>query len=65
MTQEAVVTKNLSKGMAEIVVVRQSACGGNCAGCKGCAEKNELRVQAYNPIDAKPGQRVIVESSTA
>lgn len=65
MTQEAVVTKNLGNGMAEIVVTRQSACGGNCASCQGCAEKNEMRVQAYNPIEAKPGQRVVVESSTA
>ena len=64
MTQEALVIKNLPDHMAEVLVIRASACGGNCASCGGCKEKRELRVPACNPIGALPGQRVILETES-
>lgn len=64
MTNFAMVTKVLPGGKAEVQVVRQSACGGNCAGCKGCAEKNIMTAVANNLINATVGQRVLIESQT-
>lgn len=55
-----------SDGTAEVVGSRSSACGENCAHCGGCGEgQKSIRVTAYNPIGAKPGDRVFMESSTA
>lgn len=34
MTQNAVVTRILPNGMAEVAVVRGTACGGNCGSCR-------------------------------
>ena len=33
MTQDAIVTKCLPNGMAEVVVTRTTACGSNCGNC--------------------------------
>ena len=64
MTNYATVTRLLPGEKAEIQVVRQSACGGNCASCQGCAEKNVMTVVANNHAGAKPGQRVLIESQS-
>ena len=53
MTQEAVVTRILPGGMAEVAVKRTTACGGNCSSC------------ALNRIHAQPGQKVLIESQTS
>ena len=50
MTQIATVEKILPGGMAEISVLRKSACGHDCEECAGCG--------------AEVGQKVVVESST-
>ncbi len=64
MTQDAVVTRAFNNGMAEVAVTRSTACGGNCGNCESCIFQSELKVIAKNLIDAKPGQRVVIESST-
>ena len=48
MTQEAVVTKLLPSGMAEVAVKRTSACGGNCGNCESCVFDSELKTAAKN-----------------
>lgn len=65
MTQEAVVTKLLPNGMAEVAVRRTTACGGNCGSCESCVFQNELKTPAMNPIHAKPGQKVLIESQSS
>ena len=65
MTQEAVVTKLLPDGMAEVAVRRTTACGGNCGSCESCVFENELKTPAVNRIKAKPGQKVLIQSQSA
>ncbi len=65
VTREAIVTKILDAGHAEVAVVRESACGGNCASCGGCAHPDTLHVVAENTAGATAGERVTVESRTA
>ena len=65
MTQNAIVDKLLSGGLARVKVERLSACGKSCASCgTGCADKHVITVEAENTIGAKPGDRVVIESST-
>lgn len=53
-------------GTAKVVLVRQSACSGDCHQCSGCgAAKETVYFTAENPIGAKPGAVVTVESETA
>ena len=65
MTQEAIVTKLLPNGMAEVAVTRTTACGGNCGSCESCIFQSELKTSARNLVDANPGQRVLIESSSS
>ncbi|MEA5151394.1 MAG: SoxR reducing system RseC family protein [Oscillospiraceae bacterium] len=65
MTQDAVVTKLMPRGMAEVTVVRSTACGGSCGSCESCIYQNELKTLARNKIDAQPGQKVVIESKTS
>ena len=65
MTQEAVVTKLLAGGMAEVAVKRTTACGGNCGSCESCVFQNELKTPAVNSIQARPGQKVLIRSQTS
>ena len=65
MTQEAIVTKLLPNGMAEVAVTRTTACGGNCGRCESCIFQSELKTSAKNLIGAKPGQRVLIESRSS
>lgn len=51
--------------MAEVVVTRQTACGGNCGSCEACMFQSELKAVARNRIQARPGQRVVIESQTS
>ena len=65
MTQEAVVTRLLPGGMAEVAVKRTTACGGNCGSCESCVFQNELKTPARNRIEARPGQKVLIASQTS
>ena len=65
MTQDAVVIKLLPNDMAEVAVTRGTACGGNCGSCESCMFQSELRVEARNLIQAKPGQKVTISSKSS
>ncbi len=65
MTQDAVVTKLLPNGMAEVAVARTTACGGSCGSCESCIFQSEIKTLARNLIDAVPGQKVVIESRSS
>ena len=65
MTQEAIVTRQFPNGTAEVAVTRTTACGGNCGSCESCIFQSELKTIASNLVDAKPGQRVLIESRSS
>ena len=65
MTQDAMVYKCLPNGMAEVVVTRTTACGSNCGNCESCIFQSELKTLAKNSINARPGQKVIIESKSS
>ena len=62
MTQIATVERIIDSDHAEISVPRKSACGHDCEECAGCGAS--VHAKAANPIGARPGQKVVVESST-
>ena len=65
MTQIATVEEILSGGYARISVPRKSACGHDCEQCAGCGVTGAaVRARAKNEPGARPGQKVVVESST-
>ena len=65
MTQIATVERILDAHYAEISVPRKSACGHDCEECAGCGVTGAaVRAKAANPIDARPGQKVVVHSDT-
>ena len=65
MTQIATVQRVLNDSYAEIAVPRKSACGHDCEECAGCGiSGTSVYARAKNPIGAKPGQKVVVESSS-
>ena len=52
-------------GTAQVAYMRQSACSGDCHKCSGCGAVEQTMVfTASNPIDARPGDLVTVESAT-
>lgn len=65
MTQIATVERILDADHAVISVPRKSACGHDCEECAGCGVTGAaVKAKALNPIGARPGQKVVVESST-
>ena len=65
LTQSAIVNRILGDGYAEVYVERISACGKSCASCSGgCTDKRIISVRAFNSVQAKPGEHVIIESDT-
>ena len=65
MEQKAQVKKLLDDGTAQVMVIRESACSGDCHKCSGCgAAKEAILFEAKNPIGAKPGDLVMVSSET-
>lgn len=66
MEQLVRVRKLYPNATAQVVLIRQSACSGDCHKCAGCGAAEETMVfTAKNPIDAQPGDLVRVESATA
>ncbi len=54
-----------SDGRADIILVRESACSGDCHKCGGCGtQKETMIVTAENPIRAAVGDFVTVSSDT-
>ena len=65
MTQIATVERILDENHAEISVPRKSACGHDCEECAGCGVTGAaVHARALNPIGARPGQKVVVQSDT-
>ncbi len=66
MRQKATVDRILSDSYAEVLVVRESACSGDCHKCSGCASvKQTVRVRAQNLISAQRGDVVYLQSESA
>lgn len=65
MLQEAIVTKVREDGLAEVVVERSSICGGDCSECNECRYDNLMKSVVRNPIEARRGQHVMIETPTA
>ena len=66
MEQKVMVRKVLPDGTAQVVLIRESACSGNCHKCSGCgAAKETITFIAADPIGARPGDVVTVKSDTA
>ena len=65
MEQLVRVKEAHSDGTATVIIVRESACSGDCHKCSGCgAAKETILLQADNPIGAARGDLVKVESAT-
>ena len=65
MQQLVRVRQVRADGSATVIHVRESACSGDCHKCSGCgAAKEAILLDAKNPIGAKPGDLVTIESET-
>ena len=65
MEQLVRVRQSFPDGTAEVLLVRESACSGDCHKCSGCgAAKETLIFTAKNAINASRGDLVKVESAT-
>lgn len=65
MEQMVRVKEAFDNGTASVLLVRKSACSGDCHKCSGCGAAKETMVfTADNPIGAKRGDLVKVESAT-
>ena len=65
MEQLVRVKEAYDDGTAMVIHVRESACSGDCHKCSGCgAAKEAVLFTADNPIGAKRGDLVKVESDT-
>ena len=66
MEQLVRVRQTHEDGTATVLCVRESACSGDCHKCSGCgAAKESILLRADNPIGARTGDLVKVESETA
>lgn len=66
MEQLVRVRQIFDDGTAQVLLIRESACSGDCHKCSGCgAAKQTLLVTAQNPIDARVGELVRLRSDTA
>ena len=66
MEQIVRVHRLLDDGRADVILVRESACSGDCHKCSGCgAQKETMIVTADNPIRADVGDLVTLSSDTA
>lgn len=65
MQQLVKVLTCAADGTARVACLRQSACSGDCHKCSGCGAVEQTMIfTARNPIGARPGDTVTVESAT-
>lgn len=65
MTNRGIIKEILDNNMALVEVRRESACGHDCASCKGCGDGAKLStVIACNDIGAGIYDDVIINAST-
>ncbi len=62
MTSVGYITE-LKGNMAKVRFIRESACGGNCSSCTGCATKPIERWIVYT-LNADKGDKVIIKSGS-
>lgn len=66
MEQFVRVKETYDNGTADVFVIRESACSGDCHKCSGCgAAKESVVVNAANRIGARRGDLVKMVSDTA
>ncbi|MBE6974734.1 MAG: polyunsaturated fatty acid synthase PfaA [Ruminococcaceae bacterium] len=66
MEQKAKVRALGADGTARVLVIRESACSGDCHKCSGCgAVREKLLIDAVNAAGAQPGDTVIIRSDSA
>lgn len=58
------IVKKVSGDCCEVVVRRKTACGDNCASCGGACKMNFQQVTAKNPVGAKLGDSVVIETES-
>lgn len=52
-------------GTAQVILVRESACSGDCHKCSGCGTRQQTMLfEAVNAIGAKPGELVTVQTQS-
>lgn len=59
--KETGIVKSVSGEFCQVAVLRKSACGENCASCKGGCKPQAQLCTAKNTPSAKVGDRVIIE----
>ena len=65
MEQKVKVIACQPDGMAQVMLVRQSACSGDCHKCSGCgAVEQKMLLTVRNSIGAKPGDLVTIASAS-
>ena len=65
MEQRVRVQKCNADGTAQVLHLRESACSGDCHKCSGCgAVQQSMLLTARNPIGARHGDIVIIESAS-
>ena len=65
MEQLVRVRETFDDGTALVIHIRESACSGDCHKCSGCgAAKETVLLKAKNPIGARRGDPVKLESAT-
>ena len=63
--QQRVKVLSCEGELARVMCIRESACSGDCHHCSGCgAAKQTVIFTARNPIGARPGELVTVESAS-
>ena len=66
MEQRAKVIACQPDGTCKVMVVRQSACSGDCHKCAGCgAVEQKMLLTVCDPIGTKPGDVVTIRSDSA
>jgi len=60
LTRPAVVKAVLPEGRAEVTLLADNACSGDCSACRACGKDGEETVTAVNTASAKAGERVTV-----
>ncbi|OJV65632.1 MAG: hypothetical protein BGO41_07285 [Clostridiales bacterium 38-18] len=55
---------SIADKMAVIEVIRTSACGENCASCKGGCQTNGILVKVENTLEAQKGDIVRIDADT-
>ena len=65
MQQTVKILSCNADGTAQVACLRQSACSGDCHKCSGCGAVEQTMIfTARNPIGARAGEMVIVESES-